>query len=330
MTAHAIDAEKLVVSGFVNGTYDDPRAMTKLFVAQQVVEQSLKSDTVFNAIPFDVLAESERLVNVHLIALTGGIFVFDESDRGAIEYQQYMQTGELPPLPFQRTWLEMWSTEERMPVGLGGYTDWVGDDMVLLSYGIYEQTVGSEWYVYALAQCLGPRSSLDSFSWRLLAKGHDEYPVDAPDNFKICCKLHPEIGEGIKQMSEDDQGVLDSLFYLPIAMAQVVNVLGVRHDEQFLWRPVRRRYQRKFGQEHPKIYFVNLGHSGEPERNRAGGGIREYQHRWIVRGHYRLDDNGRYIVPGKGQCTWVRAHVKGPEGAPWKGRPIHTTVAATS
>ena len=146
----------------------------------------------------------------------------------------------------------MWDTEEQQPAGLGDYTDWVGDDMTLAAFAVYEKEVAIEWYVFALALNQNTRG-LDTFTWRLLVKDHPEYPLDAPVEYKMCVKVDPEMGDAIKLMSEDDQSIIDTIMYLPVAMAQVVNVLGVRYDEQFIWRPARRRFQRKFGVEHPKI-----------------------------------------------------------------------------
>lgn len=45
---------------------------------------------------------------------------------------------------------------------------------------------------------------------------------------------------------------------------------------------------------------------------------REYKYRRMVRGHWRR-------LPEK--SMWIKAYIKGPAGAPWKGRPVYKVTA---
>jgi hypothetical protein len=88
----------------------------------------------------------------------------------------------------------------------------------------------------------------------------------------------------------------------------------------------QRKQMRRRGLEAPRVYFVDLAESGEIK---PGRGEREYHVRWLVTGHWRLNPNGKTFVKHKGGvCSWVKPYVKGPAGAPWKGRPVHGRRAA--
>lgn len=79
-------------------------------------------------------------------------------------------------------------------------------------------------------------------------------------------------------------------------------------------RAARRRAQRE-GKEPPPVRVISIRGVG------AGGGAgdaqREYHHRWVVRGHWRMQPCG----PGRAlrRPTWVVPHVKGPDDAPLLG-----------
>lgn len=104
----------------------------------------------------------------------------------------------------------------------------------------------------------------------------------------------------------------------PIEFAHLVNARGVNVGEVIVPRGQRRRFQRK-RLVHPRVYFVVIG--GEDDDERQGHSEREYHCRWLVRGHWRRFKSG--------ERTWVRPYIKGPAGAPWRGRPVYVTTAAT-
>lgn len=92
-------------------------------------------------------------------------------------------------------------------------------------------------------------------------------------------------------------------------------------------RPERRRTQRA-GLPERDVHTVRLRHA-----DHSGGGTgdagREYQCRWVVRGHWR---NQPYGPKGAlRRPTWVLPHVKGPEGAPLRGgERVNVATAPTS
>lgn len=101
----------------------------------------------------------------------------------------------------------------------------------------------------------------------------------------------------------------------PVELAHLVNARGVSLVD-ISSRADRRRAARR-GFVFPSVYWVDLRSSFETNR---GASDREYHCRWLVRGHWRhLDETRR---------TWVRPYIKGPTGAPWKGRPVYRVNAA--
>lgn len=83
-------------------------------------------------------------------------------------------------------------------------------------------------------------------------------------------------------------------------------------------RQVRRNAQRKGVVLPERLYWV---HIKDELINRIGGdGMREFHCRWLVRGHWRRLDAERK--------TWIKPYIKGPPGAPWRGRPVYHVPAA--
>lgn len=80
-------------------------------------------------------------------------------------------------------------------------------------------------------------------------------------------------------------------------------------------RTARRRFQRE-GRQPPPVRVIALRHPpGSPSS--GGGGDREWHHRWIVRGHWRMQPWGprRELT----RPVWIAPYPKGPEGAPLLG-----------
>lgn len=99
---------------------------------------------------------------------------------------------------------------------------------------------------------------------------------------------------------------------IPIEFAHLANARGVTVEEVAVHRSQRRRFARK-KLIHPQVYFVYI--DDEVVDSHPGHGDREYHCRWMVRGHWRHYTSGKSV--------WVRPYIKGPAGAPWKGRPIY-------
>jgi hypothetical protein len=99
---------------------------------------------------------------------------------------------------------------------------------------------------------------------------------------------------------------------IPIEFAHLVNARGVTVEPLGVDRAQRRRFERKKA-VHPQVYFVYIDDAVVPSE--PGPGDREYHCRWMVRGHWRHYQSG--------DAVWIRPYIKGPAGAPWKGRPIY-------
>lgn len=79
-------------------------------------------------------------------------------------------------------------------------------------------------------------------------------------------------------------------------------------------RPARRRFQRE-GRQPPLVRVITLRRpAGEKS---TGESDREWKHRWMVRGHWRLQPWG----PKREQVrpVWIAPHIKGPEDKPLIG-----------
>ncbi len=243
-----------------------------------------------------------------------GLFVIDLDDipLDVLAPETY---GDLPPLPFPIVWYEFVAGEADHFMSIGKFTDLDNRPARLLGICVVEKEPSVCWRVYmvlqddARAMEVG-RTNLDTIALR-------EYDLQQGPKFGT------QVDEIIKSGISDEAGKkwMAYAYGIPVGLANYVNVLGATVQETSIPRPHRRRFKRAFEVEHPKVYTVNLRSAGDPSHQ--GDGTREYRHRWIVRGHYRCEDNGKFNVPGKGRCAWVRPHVKGPIGAPWKGRAVH-------
>lgn len=80
-------------------------------------------------------------------------------------------------------------------------------------------------------------------------------------------------------------------------------------------RPTRRRMQRA-GIDPPRVRIIALRRPRSDNESEATSD-REWHHRWVVRGHWRMQPYG----PARSRVrpVWIAPHVKGPEGAPLLG-----------
>lgn len=248
---------------------------------------------------------------------TGGVFVLDPADVVANMDMETMGRGygdPLPPCPFPRMFFEFWDDES---VGLVQFRDLDGEPAVLSGVGIVEVIPCRRWTVYWLMP-----SSLfgeDEYAIR-------EYELLTEDGLVKYGTNEDEYANG--PLDDREKLMWKAIAYeMPKLVVETVGILGAQREPVRVPRQHRRQVERKTGVAFPTIYRVDLRGAGDTDGEEYGG-TREYRVRWIVRGHYRREPNGEYEVPGKGRCGWVRAHVKGPAGAPWRGRPIHVEPVA--
>lgn len=316
----ASEADRLICTKFLAGL--DPSE--RLQRAEEVCRRALDGFVIPNAL----VSEAERLVIPAAIARTGGIFVIDESDHAAlVTVAENDDASELPPLPFPRMWFEVWSEEQSYPRPIETLPEPDGTTPAVVAYAVLEITPAQEWACFMILQEDDQTVSVRNWVLQPLSSISEEKKAagtvlgDAPGEVRpVGIRLHPELGRDLASLPNEDQIVWNQILMAPVFFAQFISTLGAKHQPLIPLRARRREHQRRYGVAFPNIYMVDLRATGEVL---PGHGDRQYHHRWIVRGHYRRDHSGRYMVPGKGICTWVRPYVKGPKGAPWKGRPIY-------
>jgi hypothetical protein len=229
---------------------------------------------------------------------------------------------ELPPLPYPRIAVEC----------LEDATWQMGDGerhlLDLMLFFIAEMERGRSWTVVLL--CREPKEDEDDFgqfqpwidAYTIFSDGRVEHyfgPEDVPDkgDYIDMTKVTTEVR--VRVYAADDPRAI-SMRAIPIEFAHIVNARGVTVEPVGIPRPQRRRFTRN-KLVHPQVYFVKIG--GEDIEGHPGHGDRQYHCRWLVRGHYVRNEHGEFVIPGKGRCYWRRPYIKGPAGAPWRGRPVY-------
>jgi hypothetical protein len=98
------------------------------------------------------------------------------------------------------------------------------------------------------------------------------------------------------------------------ALWLLLNQTVTKVEPEDVDRPARRRATRK--RLPPQVTVIRLRREEGHYEPREGESLVEWQHRWIVRGHWRWQACG----PNRSERRriWVNPYVKGPEGAPLK------------
>ena len=218
---------------------------------------------------------------------------------------------ELPPLPYPRIAIE---AEEQ-----NGWLVSSTHGKVYSVYAIFlsEREQGRVWdclWYWGDAEDLDRPYSDDEYyvpfvAWTIQAIPGKKFHVSG------AYEGHPGNTENIPEEAAD------TLVKFAIELAQIISADKIPHEPI---RPVSRQQKRHWDRKHPyvittdkpRIYYVNLHAAGDTSHEK-GDGTRVYHVRWLVRGHWRHYVNGK--------VTWIKAYVKGPVGAPWKGRPIYRT-----
>lgn len=207
------------------------------------------------------------------------------------------ETLELPPLPFPQIILE---SEEDATWPLVGET--TGEILRIQNLYIAEEEPGKRWngfyFVQVGGQLMPGRQD----------EGHGSVLFTVPftlDSGSLVI-LSPK-GTSSPYPSTDVR------WRFAVEVVHLITARGVSLSLVSGDRASRRRAIRRGSAVHPRVYWVNVD---EKSINHVKGAeAREYHCRWIVRGHWRrLDEDRR---------TWVKAYIKGPAGAPWKGRPVY-------
>lgn len=313
------------------------RADQYLLVEEAVVTQSL------NPLWHPDFIHSEQETSATFVGLlqTASIYALDQDEAWPALTSEAPELLEFPPLPFKRVWIEL-HDENDYPGAFAAFScpkhpdgDCDDPDLVMMGVGLIEVEEGRVWdvlfpYTYIPKDerdwdaALNP-SNFGVTGYRITPQG-----MTTDDREKFIDYIHQvgtemaneELGKEIEEAGGNialsgERGILS----LAITVAHLINANGVPVREVAVPRPTRRRLQRelKWGASmdvQPKVYFVDLKAAGEVRTHEHGDGTREYHCRWLVRGHWRQ-------LPDK--RVWVRPYVKGPTGAPWRGRPVYRT-----
>jgi hypothetical protein len=294
------------------------------------------------------LGSEEVTTTFQAVLRTGGIYMVGREVQQAF-YSSAPHLDEYPPLPYHRVWVEA-RHEDGYPVPLWS-TLMVERSSVLFALGIaiVEREQGAMWDVLvpmASDPHLG-REVVESNSY----DGEFDPGIFSPEIAHVVA-FRFKAGEGMQQASyygwanpagdvewdangdpldPDAEASTSSEFEdwvegWAVTAAHVIVADRVPHVPVRLDRAQRRRITRRAPHYGASIYFVDLAASGDVE---PGASDRQYHVRWLVQGHWRRNPSGTTFVKRKGcVCSWVKPYVKGPAGAPWKGRPIYMKAVA--
>lgn len=204
---------------------------------------------------------------------------------------------QLPPLPFPRIVFE---SDEPFPWPVKNEQ---GETVMRMeAVAIEEQAEGSRWHGVLFYQLPG-----------VAINGNEErLSILHAAEFVLTSSAIEWIQTDDKREREDviRKAIVEAVHYI---VAKGVTLTSIKSSRQ-----VRRANERKGIATPEQVYWVRVAdehiHALTP-----GDGTREYHCRWLVRGHWRRIEEARRV--------WVRPYIKGPAGAPWRGRPIyHVTV----
>ncbi|HEY7417474.1 MAG TPA: hypothetical protein VH593_19990 [Ktedonobacteraceae bacterium] len=272
--------------------------------------------------------DNVRMRDAITMLRTSSYFVVDLADMDPIkdmaidsitEEDEIIVGLDLPPLPFPRIWIECCKGEAA--VTAFRMTDLDGVEYNIMGWAISEIDPGNDWNVFCFMHPIveEPDSrnadGLPVYTW-----SKETVSIRQLGIFPTGVGIDGKSDNTIQFDTEDNTSWFTMMVLMPLGLAQFLTTQGVKHVKDPIPRPVRRRFARRFTFDHPQVYWVDASGAGESNPHSQ----RQYRHRWIVKGHWRLSEAGTHFIKHKGgMCTWIRPYVKGPKGAPWKGRPIH-------
>jgi len=204
-----------------------------------------------------------------------------------------------PPLPFTRVWVEMTHLTPLLR-----FVDKHDDKhMDILGAMVIEVEQGRVWDIYLPFQ-MDDEAEFYFIAGRI-----------APDRAVV---LDPAFNYGSLSFTVIRQ--------LAIGIIHLITARNAPPQEVRLPRPQRKRIARdpRSASAASRVYYVDLHTAGETETSL--GSSREYHVRWLVRGHWRHIASGRTFCTccnPEQIATWVAPYIKGPPGAPWKGKQVH-------
>lgn len=227
---------------------------------------------------------------------------------------------ELPPLPFSSIVIE----PERDEIWYVGPSEDKEPNLGVQTLCIQEIDQGREWRGFIIGTdpaglILGGKETEELL--------RSKYPL--PDNVNMDTMLaldfhlHGdtlEVGETLAtghRSTRKENRHESALGRLIVEAVHFITARGVSLTEIGISRAERRRAAARRYQLPARLYWVTV--TDEQITQPRSLSDREYHCRWLVRGHWRHFRDG--------SRTWIRPYVKGPAGAPWRGRPVYRVVA---
>lgn len=270
---------------------------------------------------------------------TAGVFVLDGGPGGAEDVLdcvfEGVEANGLPPLPYSRVWIE--AAGDDGPVAMADVSGYAPD-------GTTTPEIGQLWGVLILeiepcvrwaVACLRSPGWLypdpDEHPWsplRFEGVSIEKLPRAPFDRSEIFAPAGEDPRHGPSESREAEVVCAWALMAAELITARGVTTMPAP------------RLQRKHLQHAgwtgpsvsvggPQVYRVALSTSGGETLEETG---RSLSCRFLVRGHWRRvrrrTPGAVWVEAKDAWCVWVCAFVKGPVGAPWKGRPVYVDTRA--
>jgi hypothetical protein len=325
-------------------SFSEPWSATSVQITPEMVANVPPDLRRYLTDQVDMEVSGDVMLYAKIVMSTGGVYRLDGGEDGIKGVLDSVWGGlpltELPPLPYPRMWFEargehgepvaLWDTEP--PEG-----SWNGpDSRELWGLAVTEIIPGHTWGMLAVRK--------SDWSYQLeadaLRRGTEKfqegdwltslrYERVSVEEMNL---LVPSSAGGIFAQRDDDDGVVSAsegayrgaMLAWGVVLADVVTARNVDRREFSLGRKAHRQMDRvapggRFGS---RLYDVSIATATGDAKDETG------QHltvRFLVRGHWRVShaEHARWIDAKEARCVWVAAYVKGPPGAPWKGRPIY-------
>jgi hypothetical protein len=243
---------------------------------------------------------------------------------------------DLPPLPYKRIAVE--SIEDQcFPV-----RDRDSDRLLyeIEAFTIIEEHQGLSWIVSTYLKLGDSTLDLGPGDWVSIV-GKEKGDEVAAIAFRLTADgkvttLTGSDGSWEDYSEHESGGPFEALRRIVIEAVHLITARGVTRTEYPVPRAERRNFTRSQKRyEHPKLYVVKIG--GEVRKpSEPGESGRVYRVRWMQQGHWRrFEHRGGKVQLPEGTLhplipdkivlskTWIGSQIKGPPGAPWKGRPVY-------
>lgn len=268
------------------GRFEDNRLTTGESLIGTISSEELRADEIdrlSDAVLFYVSPEMTDLTS----AAAGSLPFFNlnrddlPAERGFIVFARPVATYSNDGKPDAEVRACCWEVMDSNALWLTFYTDWHGWLEECRAAGVFRPE--------SLDDCLRHDHGLyfETFVFSPLS-GHRE--------------VEGEWEEDAREVGALDRAVRAAWLLMQQPLAETSEVLPDR---------ATRKRLRRDGQEPAAVRVIGLRRP--KSSSEKGEGSREYQHQWIVRGHWRQQWYPKRQVH---RPVWIAPHVKGPEGAP--------------